>query len=195
MSRTLSIRNRQRIRRIDTALLRRITLHLLREHFQVNEYELAIQLVAAPEMARVNWNFLRHEGSTDVITFDHANDPFRVSGFEFRVGHGQGEHETRNAKRETPIHGELFVCLDDAVKQAREFRTTWQSELVRYLIHGLLHLRGHDDLKPAARRLMKREENRTLKEMAGSFALSQLARRRQKRGTNQSAIRNPQSAI
>jgi probable rRNA maturation factor len=42
------------------------------------------------------------------------------------------------------LHGELFICLDDAVKQAREFRTTWQSELTRYVIHGLLHLCGHD---------------------------------------------------
>ena len=195
MSRTLSIRNRQRIRRIDTALLRRITLHLLRERFQINEFELAIHLIAAPEMARVNWDFLKHEGSTDVITFDHAEVPFRVSSFEFRVGRVPEEHETRNAKRETQIHGELFICLDDAVKQAREFRTTWQSELVRYLIHGLLHLRGHDDLKPAARRLMKREENRLLKVAARTFTLSQLETRNAKRGTKQSAVRNPQSAI
>jgi probable rRNA maturation factor len=177
---TLSIRNRQRVRRLNTALLRRITLHLLHERLQVGQYELAIHLVAAPEMARVNWNFLQHEGSTDVITFDHSEDPFRVSGFEFRVGANPEEHETPNTKHETKIHGELFVCLDDAVKQAREFRTTWPSELVRYIIHGLLHLRGHDDLKPAARRLMKRAENRLLKATAGTFNFSQLETRNAK---------------
>jgi rRNA maturation RNase YbeY len=171
---TLSIRNRQRVRRINTALLRRITLHLLGEHFHIDEYELAIHLVAAPEMARVNWNFLKHKGSTDIITFNHSEELFRVSGFEFRVGHDQEEPEARNPKHETNIHGELFICLDDAVKQAREFRTIWPGELVRYVIHGLLHLRGHDDLKPAARRLMKREENRLLNATAATFNLSQL---------------------
>ena len=194
MSGTLSIRNRQRVRRINTALLRRITLHLLREHFQINEYELAIHLVAAPEMARVNWNFLKHEGSTDVITFNFAEDPFRVSGFAFRVEHNPDERETRNAKRETQIRGELFICLDDAVKQAREFRTTWQSELVRYVIHGLLHLRGYDDLKPVARRLMKREENRLLKAVTTQFLIPKVGLPSGRR-KSQSAFRNPHSAI
>jgi probable rRNA maturation factor len=34
--------------------------------------------------------------------------------------------------------------VDDAIAQAKEFRTTWQSEVVRYLVHGVLHLLGHD---------------------------------------------------
>jgi probable rRNA maturation factor len=68
----------------------------------------------------------------------------------------------------------LFICLDDAVKQAREFRTTWQEELARYVIHGLLHLRGFDDLEPAARRVMKREENRLLRRAGRAFTLAQL---------------------
>lgn len=181
---TLSIRNRQRVRRINTVLFRRITLHVLREQLQVSECELAIHLVAAPEMARINWDFLKHEGSTDVITFDHADHAGQAS----RPSHPIAPKTTNRRDACSTLHGELFICLDDTVKQAREFRTIWQSELVRYVIHGLLHLCGHDDLKPAARRLMKREENRLLKETAKTFALSKLETRNPKRGPNRSAL-------
>ena len=173
MSGTLSIRNRQRTRRINIPLLRRIALDVLHERLQVAAFDLAIHLVAAPEMARVNWDFLKHEGSTDVITFDHSDEPLRVSSFPFRGGRDNEQPDTR-------LHGELFICLDDAVTQAREFRTTWQSELVRYVIHGLLHLCGHDDVKPPARRSMKREENRLLKAITKRFSLPQLETRNAK---------------
>ena len=155
MSRTLSLRNRQRIRRVATPLLRRITLRLLDRELGIRSFELAIHLVAAKEMARVNWDFLQHEGSTDVITFDHL--------------------EARTDS--STLHGELFICLDDAVKQAREFGSTWQGELARYVIHGLLHLCGHDDLAPGPRRTMKREENRLLRAVTREFPISRLAAR------------------
>jgi rRNA maturation RNase YbeY len=64
----------------------------------------------------------------------------------------------------------------DAVKQAGEFKTTWQSEVVRYAVHALLHLRGYDDLQPAKRRVMKREENRLMRELAKRFDLREVER-------------------
>jgi probable rRNA maturation factor len=178
MSRTLSLQNRQRVRRVDTRLLRRLTLHVLREELKIPSFELAIHLVGAKEMAQVNWDFLQHEGSTDVITFDHSE----LAGADVRR---LSKSDSASAKRsESPyvdsypaLNGELFICLDDAVKQAREFRTTWQSELTRYAIHGLLHLCGHDDLSPEPRRKMKREENRLVRLVSKEFALGQLETR------------------
>ena len=107
-------------------------------------------------MARVNWQFLRHEGSTDVITFDHSS----------------AEQETRSAELE--IHAELFVCIDDAILQAKQFQTSWQSEVVRYIVHGVLHLIGHDDLKPQLHRKMKSEENRLVRRLSKKFSLAQI---------------------
>jgi probable rRNA maturation factor len=196
MIRTLSVRNRQRVRRVNTPLLRRITLHVLEEELRVSDFEVAIHLVAAPEMARVNWNFLQHEGSTDVITFDHSSlvaaDVRRLSNSNASSAKGSKPPHVGYYAR---LDGELFICLDDAVKQAREFRTTWQSELTRYVIHGLLHLCGHDDLKPAARRKMKLEENRSLRVVARRFALSKLETRNPKRGPGNSALPVPRSAM
>jgi rRNA maturation RNase YbeY len=126
-------------------------------------YQLAVHLVAAPEMARVNQRFLDHAGSTDVITFDYTRE----------LDSPAAGAPARPPKR---LHGEIFICIDDAVKQARQFRTTWQSELVRYLVHGVLHAMGHEDSTPAARGAMRREENRLLRILSGQFALSRLAR-------------------
>jgi len=74
------------------------------------------------------------------------------------------------------LHGEIFICLDDAVSQARRFRTTWQTELVRYLVHGVLHLLGYDDATSGDRRAMKRAENRWLRSLSRQFSFRQLAR-------------------
>lgn len=113
-------------------------------------------------MARINKQFLQHEGSTDVITFDH--------GFGVPPLGGSGRV---NAELQT-LQGEIFICIEDAVAQARQFRTTWQSEMVRYIIHGILHLLGHDDTRSTARAKMKREENRLLRQIVRRFPLSKL---------------------
>jgi probable rRNA maturation factor len=152
---TVVIANRQRRKKINARLLKQIAITLLAE-LEIAEAELGVTLLAAPEMAHVNETFLKHEGSTDVITFDHGNSEFRIPNSELK------------------LHGELFICVDDAITQAKKFRTTWQSEVVRYLIHGVLHLLGHDDHSTAALRKMKREESRLLRRLANGFSLAQL---------------------
>ena len=149
---TVLVANRQRVRRVDTRWLRTCAVALLEKLLALEEYELGVQLVGAREMARVNQQFLAHAGSTDVITFSHAEPG------------------------EARLHGEIFICVSDAVAQAAEWGTTWPEEVVRYLVHGVLHLRGYDDLEPAKRRVMKRHENRLLARLARRFALSNLER-------------------
>jgi probable rRNA maturation factor len=151
----IQIANRQRTKKINPRLLKQITEALLAE-LQVESVQLGINLVSAAEMARVNWQFLRHEGSTDVITFDHG-----------------AEQKARSASPKK-IHGELFISMDDAVAQAREFKCPWRSEVVRYVVHGVLHLLGHDDLKAPLRRKMKRQENRMLQRLEKNFPVARL---------------------
>lgn len=158
MSGSLLIKNRQRIVPLNARLLRGVTEALLKDLLELDNFDLAICIIRAPEMARLNEVFLQHSGSTDVITFDYLENPKR---------------ETRNPK--PLLHGEIFICIDDAMTQARQFRTSWQSEVARYLIHGVLHLCGFDDLRPAERRKMKRAENRLLQEAARLFPLRKLA--------------------
>jgi len=161
----LCLRNSQKSRKINLRLLRRIALFTLKEVFHESRFELGIRLVGADEMAKVNETFLQHSGSTDVVTFDYAEEKTTANA--------------SSAMKPAPstMHGEIFVSIDDAVAQAIQFRTTWQSELARYVVHGILHLRGFDDLNPVARRKMKREENRVLKILELQFPLAQLRRK------------------
>jgi rRNA maturation RNase YbeY len=123
-------------------------------------------------MTRLNETFLRHAGSTDVIAFDYAEDAVgQASSPSSRTRTGKMSDPRR------PLHGEIFVCMDEAILQARRFRTSWQAEVVRYVVHGTLHLLGYDDQHAADRRRMKREEDRLCAVLAARFALSQLARK------------------
>jgi probable rRNA maturation factor len=158
------IANRQRTRKIHSRLLKKIAAALLAD-LEIKQAELGINLVDAREMILLNETFLRHKGSTDVITFDYANDGRAGSPLPADGAHG--------VTRPT-VHGEIFVCVDEAVSQAKQFRSSWQAEVVRYIVHGVLHLLGHDDSRPVARRNMKREENRLVRGLSRRFALSKL---------------------
>lgn len=166
----ISISNKQRTKKINARFLKQIVADALAE-LEISDAELGIHLVGAKEMARVNWRFLRHEGSTDVITFDHR---------DFQLPIANRQLEIANCRLQ--MQGELFICVDDAIKQAKAFGTSWQAEVVRYVVHGILHLLGHDDLQPALRREMKRAENRLVRLLAQRFSFARLVRR-QRPGT------------
>jgi probable rRNA maturation factor len=164
---TIIIANRQRTKKMNTRLLKQIVNELFAE-LKIETAELGINLVGAREMTLLNETFLQHEGSTDVITFDHGENVLPAS-----CRQNKSELPARCRKH---VHGEIFICVDEAISQAREFKTNWQSEIVRYVIHGVLHLLGHDDLKPALRRKMKREENRLVQKLARKISFAQLTR-------------------
>jgi probable rRNA maturation factor len=145
----IAITNRVRAgRKLDLQLLEKITAAVLVE-LKIKEAEFGIVLVSTKEMASMNEKFLGHEGPTDVITFDYS-------------------------EKRKQLHGEVFVCPEVAEKQAKEFGTSRQAEVVRYVVHGILHLMGHDDVRPAARKKMKREEGRLVRALSRRFALSKL---------------------
>ena len=154
----LQLRNRQRERRISTELLARIIRALLEEELGLESYELAVHLVAAPKMAEINEHFLQHSGSTDVITFDYRE--------------GYSEELAKDAE----MAGEIYISVTDAAAQSLKFSTTWQEEVIRYVVHGVLHLRGYDDVDPAKRRILKREENRLMRRISKKSPAAKLAR-------------------
>jgi len=152
----LQVWNRQKTRRLNLPLLRQLVRRLLEEWPPGREQsggQVGVHFIQAAEMARLNEQFLGRAGSTDVLAFDYREE-----------GEPCG------------TRGEIFISVDDAVAGAPRFRATWQLELARYLVHGLLHLRGYDDRGAAARREMKQEENRLLKALSRRFDWSKLER-------------------
>jgi probable rRNA maturation factor len=149
--RVVRVLDRQRALPVERRWLRAAARLLLGELAGRADFELGVHLIGAQEMIRLNATFLGHEGSTDVITFDNREDPLDMK-----------------------LCGEIFICGEDALANARRFGVSWQWEIARYLVHGVLHLEGWEDGGPAARRAMKRRENQLLKELSRRFDLDKL---------------------
>ena len=59
-------------------------------------------------------------------------------------------------------HGEIFISVEMAKRQARVFGNSLMRELQLYIVHGLLHLHGFDDRTPAGARKMKKAQEKIL---------------------------------
>ncbi|MCI7430097.1 MAG: rRNA maturation RNase YbeY [Bacteroidales bacterium] len=88
------------------------------------------------KILEVNRQYLQHDYYTDIITFDYCEG--------------------------NTLHGDIFVSLDTVRSNAAEFGATFDNELHRILIHGILHLCGQADKTPEARAEMTRKENEAL---------------------------------
>lgn len=138
---------------MDLRYLRRLTRCLLQDELHLDAFELGVCLLNDQAMVQANEQFLRHAGTTDVITFDYSEP-----GSDGLIG-------------------EILVCIPEAARQARRFRTSWESELVRYIVHGVLHLRGFDDTTTAKRRRMKARENKLVRRLKTLFRFERVGGR------------------
>ncbi len=155
----LRVRNRQRARRLDARLLETLGRAALAQPELAAlppATELDVLLVGDATIQQLNQRLLRHAGPTDVITLDYGPAP-------------------AGGPAPRPRCTELFLGVPEAYRQARRYRTSGPAELVRYLVHGLLHLAGHDDQTPAARRRMQRAEDRLVRRLAAQFDFARLA--------------------
>ena len=88
------------------------------------------------KILEVNRQFLQHDYFTDVITFDYSSH-----------------------KR---ISGDIFISLDTVRSNAELFQRAYNEELMRVVIHGVLHLCGINDKGPGEREIMEAHENAAL---------------------------------
>jgi probable rRNA maturation factor len=106
---------------------------------------LSVALVGDREIRALNRRFLGHDHATDVLAFPLGGDPGPETSPSW-----------------AGVDGEVVVGLERAVKVARRMGHPWRAELALYLVHGTLHLCGHDDHDPARGRLMLRREREIL---------------------------------
>lgn len=153
--------NRQRAVAVDVRRVERLVRVLVAGLLGIRAASLGVCLLGDRAMARLNETFLGHTGPTDVITFDYGDPASR--------GRGRGGHPVG-------LWGELCIGMEEAIRQARRYGCDWSREVARYIVHGVLHLLGHDDREPAARRRMKRAEDRLLRRLAGTLGTLALGR-------------------
>lgn len=108
-------------------------------NFSIDSLE--INFINSDEILEINKNYLKHDYSTDIITFNYSG----------------------NNKL---LDGEIFISAPDALENAEKFNVDFNQELLRLLIHGILHLEGYDDEEPEKKKVMKSLENKLVKELS-----------------------------
>jgi probable rRNA maturation factor len=136
---TVHVSGRRGLPLLDRARLRRRTLRLLRA-LDLMDAELSIRLVDDAEIAAHNARYRGREGPTDVLSFSLVEGP--------------------HAERRGALLGDVVISLETASRQARRNRRSLESEVLRLVIHGALHLIGHDHVRAKEARAMRAEERR-----------------------------------
>ena len=98
--------------------------------------EIGYMFVDDEKILEVNREYLGHDYYTDFITFDDGEDDV--------------------------INGDLVISLDTVRTNAEKFGKTYDEELHRVIIHGILHLCGINDKGPGEREIMEAAENKAL---------------------------------
>lgn len=98
--------------------------------------EIGYMFVNDEKILEVNNEYLGHDYYTDVITFDYCEGNI--------------------------LNGDIVISLDTVRSNAEKFGKTYEDELFRVIIHGVLHLCGINDKGPGEREIMEENENKAL---------------------------------
>jgi metalloprotein, YbeY family len=98
--------------------------------------DIGYMFVDDEKILEVNRAYLQHDYYTDIITFDYCEDD--------------------------ELNGDLVISLDTVRTNAELFGKTYEEELYRVIIHGVLHLIGINDKGPGEREIMEAAENKAL---------------------------------
>jgi len=87
-------------------------------------------------LLKLNLDYLDHNTYTDIITFDYCEDK--------------------------KINGDLFISIDRVKENAKKFNVSFEDELHRVMIHGVLHLCGYNDKNIKDANLIRKKESASL---------------------------------
>jgi probable rRNA maturation factor len=122
--------------------LRTLVLRVLRRQGR-RAGEIGVVLADDAMLRRLNREWRGLDRATDVLSFAYD------------------ERELDAAQR--PVRGDLLVSLDRVAVQARRYRVSRGEELARLVVHGALHLCGHDHVRTGERERMRAEEDAALR--------------------------------
>lgn len=133
------------VREAPVGTIERLLQHAIRSE-AASVIHLEVILTDHDTVLDLNRRYLEHDYLTDVLAFNMADD---------------GEED---------VDGEIYVDLDTAAERCAEFGETYEREVARYALHGLLHLLGYSDDTDAAAQEMKDVENNYLQSFESSGA-------------------------
>ncbi len=119
-------------------IFRLLTGKILKEE-KINVSCLNIVFCSDEFIRKYNKKYLDHDYETDIITFCDT------------------DHNS--------IQGDLLISLDSVRYNSKAYKVSFESELMRVFIHGILHLCGYNDANPDEKKIMKHKENYFLKQI------------------------------
>ena len=126
----------------NTEEIRKLLLHVsVQEGYNLSQFY--FHFVSAEEITRINKNYLSHDYATDVITFDYSRDK--------------------------ELKAEAYICPQEVKSNAKKYSQTFENELVRVLVHALLHVCGYDDKADESKLKMRNKEDLYIKIYQTSF--------------------------
>ena len=126
----------------NTEELRKFLLHVsVQEGYTLSQFY--YHFVSAEEITRINKKHLSHDYVTDVITFDYSTDK--------------------------ELKAEAYICPEEVQSNAKKYSQTAENEMVRVLVHALLHVCGHDDKADESKLKMRNKEDLYIKIYQTSF--------------------------
>ncbi len=136
----INVFNKQRLIAIKTADVKKITEAVIALEKQ-NCHEVTVNFVSVKEISKLHALYFDDPSPTDCISFpmDDADES------NYR------------------ILGEIFVCPQVAKEYAREKKKDFYLEITLYIVHGLLHLIGYDDIKAQDKVKMRAAEARNMR--------------------------------
>lgn len=103
------------------------------EEFNKNTGNISYIFASDKYIRDINVKYLNHDYNTDVITFDYSEDNI--------------------------ISGDIFISIETVQKNADEYQVSFENELQRVMIHGVLHLLGYKDSTDEQKHEMRKAEN------------------------------------
>ncbi len=88
-------------------------------------------------MYALNKKYLKHHYTTDILTFNLSDN-------------------------KNKLVGEIIISTDEALKNAKIYKTLPRQEIILYVVHGILHLLGYDDHSPSDIKKMRAKEQELL---------------------------------
>lgn len=141
----IKIQNTQNHLPIDETFLQEVVCHLLQSE-KIIAADISLAIVDNPTIRKLNQQYLEHDYDTDVLSFL----------LECQLDSDEQIQDLRGSGK--TIEGEIIVSAEMATSMSKTYQWSASNELQLYIVHGLLHLCGYDDLSEEEASLMRNKE-------------------------------------
>jgi probable rRNA maturation factor len=150
------VENKSRSYKINSSFIKKVIGQVLDSLKKSGDIEIEVIFVDDPAIRKLNKAYKKRDRTTDVLSFGLDAGVFGIK----------------------KLVASVFISLDTAKSNAEIFGTSFEEEIVLYVIHGILHLAGYDDGTTLESRRMRAEEKRIMGRVCRAGNLSKVLTRR-----------------